>query len=261
MKIKQEIPWYKTGYLKEKWLIKKSSHYCFYFFRNSLAEKDIDKIIELKENHYRKILLFLGLSNERIIYYYIYPSLKEKITLMGDNSLGNVIWEEFELINGKPKTSKFEIHVLYNNRCKFIGEHEDAHLLSLPLGLSIHLFCEGLAQFMERNLFGRDIDVISKELLGQNKLYPVRDLVDNENWQKIKPEIIYPEAGSFIRFLINTYGWNKFKKVYRKLSRLNNFENNLKIIKNGFGKTIGEIEKEWKDYLRTDFPKNIAISL
>ncbi|MDP3057156.1 MAG: hypothetical protein Q8N37_01365 [bacterium] len=250
MKIKQEIPWYKNDYLRQKWIKQKSNHYVFYYLKNSLAENDIYKIIKLKEKHHNKILSFLDLKNKQIIHYYIYPSLKSKASLMGDDSPGNVIWGDFELVNSEPKTNKFEIHTIYNDKCQFIGEHEDTHFLSLSLGLSIYLFCEGLAQFMEGNLFGKDIDIISKELLSQKKLYSIKNLIDNKNWEKVDSKIIYPEVGSFVRFLINTYGWDKFKKTYQRLSRLNNSEENLKIIENGFEKSIEELEKEWKGGLK-----------
>lgn len=250
MKIKQEIPWYKKDYLRKEWLERESGHYVFYYLKNSLAEKDIDQIVGLKEKHYGKILKFLNLKNNQIIKYYLYPALKEKIDLMGDDSPGNAIWGELELIIGEPKTSNFEIHAIYNNKCQFIGEHEDTHFLSLPFGLSIYLFCEGLAQFMEGNLFNRDIDIISKELLNQGKLYYIKDLIDNKNWKNVEPKIIYPEVGSFARFLINTYGWNKFKNIYQKISRLKKFEENLKIIEKRFGKSIENIEKDWKNYLK-----------
>ncbi len=249
MKIKQEMPWHKNDYSKQEWLKQKSSHYVFCYRENTLAESDIDKIMKLKEKHYSKILKFINLKNSQITQYYIYPSLKDKTASMGDDSPGNAIWEEFELSNGEVKTGKFEIHAVYNDKCKFIGEHEDTHLLSLPLGLSIYLFCEGLAQFMEGNLFGRDIDIISKELLNQNKLYHIKNLVDNKNWENIEPKIIYPEVGSFARFLINAYGWNKFKDTYQKSSRLKSFKENLKTIENIFGEPIEDLENKWRNYL------------
>lgn len=249
MKIKQDIPWYKNEYLGKKWLIKKISHYVFYYFQDSLAAAEIEEIITLKESHYDKILSFLGLECDQIINYYIYPSLEDKKALMGDDSPGNVIWEDFELINSKPRIKKFEIHVVYSNKCKFVGEHEDTHLLSLPLGLSIYLFCEGLAQFMEGSLFGKDVDIISKELLNENKLYPVKNLFDNKSWNNVKLEIVYPEVGSFVRFLINTYGLNKFKEVYERLSRLKSLEENLKTAELIFNRSIVEIEIDWKKKL------------
>ena len=249
MPIKQNISWYKTEYYKKNWQIKKSLPYVFYCFKNSLAEKEINKIVQLKKKHHQKILSFLNLKSDQTIHYYLYPTLKDKLKLMGDDCPGNSIWEKFELINGIPKTNKFEIHVMYNNSCKFIGEHEDTHLLSLSWGLSIYLFCEGLAQFMEGDLFGKDIDGISKKLLNQNKLYSISELVNNNNWNKVKPFIIYPQVGSFARFLIESYGLKKFKSVYQKLSRLNSYKNNLEIIRKGYSKRTNELEKEWKEKL------------
>lgn len=250
MKIKQDIPWYKIKYLDKKdWVIKKSPHYIFYYFKNSLAEKNISKIIKIKERHYNKILSFLKTKNYQKIKYYLYPSLKEKKKLMGDDSPGNVIWQEFELIADKVRTGGFEIHVLYNAKKKFIGEHEDVHLLSLPLGLSIYLFNEGFAQFMEGSLFGKDIDILSKRFLKKNKLYSLKWLLDNKNWDKVREEIVYPQAGSFVRYLISTYGIKKFKKVYKALSRNKTFRENIRIIERTYSKPIKELEREWlKNY-------------
>jgi len=59
MLIKQNIPWYKTEYYKKNWQIKKSLPYVFYCFKNSLAEKDIDKIIQLKKGIIKKYYYFL----------------------------------------------------------------------------------------------------------------------------------------------------------------------------------------------------------
>lgn len=252
MEIKQDIPWYKNKYLEKDWLSKKSPHYIFYYFKNSLAEKDINEIMKVKERHYHKILSFVKTQNYLKIKYYLYPLLKEKKKLMGDDSLGNVIWEEFELTNNKVKTKKFEIHVLYDIKRKFIGEHEDTHLLSLPLGLSIYLFNEGFAQFMEGKLFGKDINILSKRLMKKNKLYPLKWLIDNKNWDKVKKGIVYPQTGSFVRYLINTYGLGKFKKVYKKLSRNKTVQKNIKIIETIYSKSIKELETNWKKYLNQE---------
>ncbi|NQE53861.1 hypothetical protein C5S29_09735 [ANME-1 cluster archaeon GoMg3.2] len=68
--IKQNIPWFKTDYLKKKnWMIKKSPNYIFHYFKNSLAKKDINKIIIVQERVYRKILKTLKLRNKRKLNY------------------------------------------------------------------------------------------------------------------------------------------------------------------------------------------------
>ena len=253
MKFKQNIPWYKNNYLKKNWLIEESTHYTFYFFRNSLAEKNINKIIRTKEKHYEKILSFLNVKNYQKINYYLYPSLRIKQKLIGDDSFGNVIWQEFELVKNKVRTKLFEVHVLYNSDIKFIGEHEDTHLLSLPWGLSIYLFNEGLAQFLEGSLLGKDINFLSKKFMEENKFYHLEWLVDCKNWDKVEPKIVYSQAGSFVGYLINSYGLERFKKPYEALSRKKKIKENIRIIEKSYSKSIDQIEKDWKSYLAERF--------
>lgn len=241
----QDISWYKNNYLNGDFIKTKSPHYSFYFQKGSLDEKDIKNIIDTKENHYKKILNWLNSDNNRKIDYYLYPSLKEKIALMGDDSPGNAIWRELE--DNNPK--KFEIHVVYNENCKFIGEHEDVHLLSLPWGLSIYLFCEGLAQYMEDSFMGEDLHIVAKKLLQEKKLYPIEFLCDNNNWENVEPTIIYPQVGSFSKFIIEKYGKDKFKELYQNTSRHFDTIKNLSEIERIYHKTINQFKNEWLDFI------------
>jgi hypothetical protein len=244
MEYTQNIPWYKNDYLNYPFRKEESLHYVFYFQNDSLSEKDIKEIIKLKEEHYLKILSFLELYNNRKINYYIYPSIKEKSLLMGDDSPGNAIWEKLE--NNNP--NKFEIHVVYNEKCKFVGEHEDTHLLSLPWGLSIYLFCEGLAQYMENVFLNKDLHSAAKELMEGKKLYSIEFLCDNNNWEHVEPTIIYPQAGSFAKFIIEKYGKDKFGELYRNTSRHFETSKNLSEIERIYDKTINQLEQEWLDH-------------
>jgi len=246
MKYTQDIPWYKNDYLVYPFNKEESLHYIFNFQKNSLAEKNIKEIVKLKEEHHLKILSFLELDNNRKIDYYIYSSIQEKNLLMGDDSPGNAIWEELE--NNNPK--KFEIHVVYNEKCRFIGEHEDTHLLSLPWGLSIYLFCEGLAQYMENSFMGEDLHVVAKKLLQKNKLYSLEWLLENSNWNNVDSVVIYPQVGSFIKYLIESYGKENFKKVYQSTSRKKETAENSLEINKVYQKNINQLEKEWHLFLK-----------
>lgn len=250
MKYSQGISWYKNDYIKKDFIKKESLHYLFYFKKDSLAQEDIKNIISKKEKHYKKILDWLNLNNDRKIEYYLYPSLKEKLVLMGDNSLGNAIWKKLEIDNEKTVSQKFEIHILYNEKCKFINEHEDTHLLSLPWGLSLYLFCEGLAQYMENTFAEEDLHEASKKLLKKNKLYSIEFLFDNKNWDKVESMIIYPQTGSFSKFIIGKYGKDKFEKLYKNTSRNNNIDKNLKEFKKVYNKKLNQTEKEWLEFLK-----------
>lgn len=249
MKYKQNINWYKNEYLKQNWEKRLAAHYIFHFSKNSLAEKDIQQIVELKEKQHTKITKWLGVETNRIIDCYLYNSIQEKTDLMGDNSPGNAIWDELDL-ETNPISKKFEIHAIYNEKCQFIGEHEDAHLLSLPWGLSIYIFCEGLAQYMENSFMGQDLHEIAKNLAKQNKLYSLEWLCDNKNWENVEPTIIYPQAGSSIKYLIETFGKEKFKELYQGTSRNYDLSQNLSIIEKIYSKTLKQLRSDWLNGLQ-----------
>lgn len=248
MKYTQDIPWYKNDYLVYPFNKEESLHYIFNFQKNSLAEKNIKEIVKLKEEHHLKILSFLELDNNRKIDYYIYSSIQEKNLLMGDDSPGNAIWEELE--NNNPK--KFEIHVVYNEKCRFIGEHEDTHLLSLPWGLSIYLFCEGLVQYMENTFLNRDLYLAAKELMEEGKIYSIDFICNNNNWEHVEPTVIYPQVGSFIKYLIEYYGKENFKKVYQNTSREKEITENLLEMEKIYQKNVNQLEKEWLLFLKNN---------
>lgn len=249
--IEQDISWYKVKYLDKKdWLTKKSQHYVFHYFKGSLAEKDINKIVKIQEQSHRKILRILELKNKKTIKYYFYPSRKIKEKLMGDDGYGNAIWLEISKKKEVSESKRFEIHVIYNNKCKLIGEHEDTHLLSLPWGVAIFLFCEGLAEFISEKWHDRDTDSWAREYLEKDKLYSVDFLISNKNWDKVDDMIAYPQAGSFVRYLVNTYEMEKFRVVYKKLSRNKKVQENIDIIEKSYSKSIKGLEEDWRECLK-----------
>ena len=249
-KIKQNVSWLREDYLTEKnWIIKRSPFYIFHYFKNSLAEKEINQIVKRQESAHRKILKSLKLRNRRKIKYYLYPSEEIKERLMGDSGNGNAIWIEIKKEKENWKSKKIEVHCIYSNKVKCIGEHEDTHLLSLPLGVATFLFSEGSAEFMSEKWDQKDIDFWAKKYLKRDKLYSLEFLIDNKNWNKINEAIVYPQAGSFIRYLVKTYGLEKFKEVYKNLSRNKTAKQNVKIIEKVYFKSMKELEENWKEHL------------
>jgi hypothetical protein len=217
---------------------KESAHYDFFFFPDSLAEKEIDKIIKIQESAYAKILEFLGVENNRKINYFLYPSNTVKGKIMGDDGNGNA----------DPK--KFEVHAVYNEDVKCIGPHEDTHLLAIPLGLPPQLFREGLAEYMSEKWDSRSHAQWASQFLSEGKLPNLEQIIDDEEWYECDDLVAYPSAGSFVTFLTTKIGKEKFLDLYKALSRDFTPEKNKDILKKITGSSISELQKEWEILLK-----------
>ena len=97
---------------------------------------------------------------------------------------------------------------------------------------------------------GESLHVVSKRLLQEKKLYSIEFLCNNNNWKSVEPVIIYPQVGSFSKFIIEKYGKDKFKELYQNTSRSFDKTRNLLEIERIYKKGIKQLEHEWLDFLK-----------
>lgn len=216
---------------------KKSEHYIFNYLPDTLAEREIDRIILTQEKSYEKILSFLGTQNEREITYFLYPSNSIKGEISGDDG------------NGHADRKKFEVHAVYNGEVKCIGPHEDTHLLANSLGLPPQLFREGLAEFMTGNWDGRKHDEIVLEILHNNLVPRFDTIIDDEEWYKIDENITYPAAGSVVSYLITRFGKEIFVSAYKTLHRDLAPRENKQLFERIFKSSIDDLQDDWQNIL------------
>lgn len=241
--LQQYLPNYKQDFKNDsRWLAKKSSHYIFHYFHDSLAEKEISLIINRQEKAFAKIISFMEVSEPiKKISYYFYPDAGIKKNLMGDDWYAQAIWKDFI------------IHVIYSEGIKPLGEHEDTHLLSLPWGLSIAFFQEGLAEYLAgRNWYGQDHDDIAGEVLKKKILPSAKSMMEHRKWLELDDKnaiFYYSFVASFTKFLIEKYGKIKFKMLYRNTSRDKAKEENCNVFLNIYKISLDEAEREWKKYI------------
>lgn len=230
---KQNLPTYTHNFLNDKrWLTRETGHYIFHYFQNSETEKDIEMIVATQEKAFEKITAFLNVEHpQKKIEYYFYPDEEVKKTLMGDDWYAQSIRDEFR------------VHVLYTKEVKPLGEHEDTHLLSIPWGISIGFFQEGLAEFMIGHAWdGKSHISYVKEGYAKNLYPPLSDFFEHEAWLRTddsKPLYFYSLVGAFTTFLINNYGKDKFKELYKNTHRDKSKKENLNV----FEKIYEPIEK------------------
>lgn len=238
----QYLPTYTHDFLKDsRWNDINSPHYTFHYFAGSEAEKDVEKIAMTQEAAYVKIMTFLKLPdpNSRIEYF-LYPDAETKKKLMGDDWYAQAIYDEFR------------VHVLYTADDKPLGPHEDTHLLSLPWGLSIGFFQEGMAEFMVGKAWdGKSHLEYVSEGYKQGMYCPISELISHNVWMEksIDKEVLYwySLAGAFTSFLINKYGKDKFEQLYRETSRKKSATDNELVFSSIYGVSTTNAQVEFRN--------------
>ncbi len=240
MTYRQHIPFYIHKFRDYPWKTYESKHYIFNVEEGSLADKEIELIKSRQEEAFGKIIHILDLKepSQKIIYYF-YSSRAKKAELMGDGWYGQSIYDEFT------------IHGVYNEDDKVVGEHEDTHLLTLQLGYPVSFLQEGIAEAMVgKSMFGNDHDQLAQDGLRRGLQVNFEDLIATQQaWldtPEEEAEFYYSVSGSFIKYLLETFGFEKFKKLYELNSRDNTREANLEIFKQVYGKQIEALAEDWR---------------
>jgi len=140
----------------------------------------------------------------------------------------------------------------------FVLVHEIGHLVAGPSFLGSSLLNEGLAVHLHSKFAeyrsrrtGKIINLhktVSQTFMPQRGLVPLSQLIHDNlafgNYLKGREAAMgrsqaYIQAGSFVKFLVDTYGIRKFMQAYREAP----FEMVYK-------KPLSELEKEWVTFLK-----------
>jgi hypothetical protein len=190
-----------------EWGKVESENYIFNYHVGSIAEGDINKIIEMQETCNEFICNCLNVKIEDKIKYYLCESPVEVGELYGDN----------EPCNGFAREPN-EIYAVYNKKVKCVGFHEDAHIISYSLSVPPQTFIrEGLAMFFDKVSLKIPNYTWVKFFIDNDMYVNIEDLVINEDFYNYSDLITYPIAGAFVEYLVLSFGMDKFKIFYCSL--------------------------------------------
>lgn len=214
---------------------KESNNYIFNYHLDSLAEKDIDEIIEFQENCFSYITKVLKVDFKEKIEYYLCDSKEEVGEFYGDN----------DPCSGFAKKSNM-VYAVYNENNKCLGFHEDSHLISYQINTpKSGAFREGLAMFFDKEWWGISNSEWVKYYLRENKYERIESLINDEYFYEVDCSISYPTMGCFTEYLILTYGIDKYLEFYsyEKEDFIRSFEET-------YEKNLYEIEEGFISYLK-----------
>jgi len=214
-----------------------------YYQPNSPAERDIDTIKRIQQDAFDRIVTTLDSDYKGPIQIYLYTHQDQSngLTESSANGLAHPYVESVEAI--------------YSDELKAIGRegvaaHEMVHVVA-TLTLAnpqSRVLSEGLAVALDD--FWNDPRRSITTLHGWSVYYYQSEAMPSltklsDDWNSYTPNLSYPVSGSFVRYLIDYYGIEKFKKMYIKaesksLARAFEIEYNI---------PFAEVESAWRTYL------------
>ncbi|MEN6574851.1 MAG: M56 family metallopeptidase [Phycisphaerales bacterium] len=227
-----------------------TAHFDIYYPRDSTAAREIDEIAHDKDRGFDEICHLLGGDSDVRIRLVLFEDGRSKQWATGHQgagwAYGNTIVE------------------IYNEKERLDPYHETTHILTGPLGNPPALFNEGFATYMSEKLGAPALENLgggkatihrrAKELKDKGKWIPLTELLGYTEIgsAKSRPPIAYPEAGSFVQFLIETHSKDKFLQAYRTLRNSDQKtmrEENIQSLARIYGQPLDSLERQWHDVI------------
>ena len=222
-----------------------TKHFDIYYLQGSTAEKDIDLIAGQKDKGFDQVCALLGIDSTARICMVFFEDGRTKHLATGHEgdgwATGNTIVE------------------VYNDRTKLDPYHEMAHVLMRPFGNPPAAFSEGFAVYMSERLGAPALENLSggqatvyqrvRELKAAGKWIDLEELLGYTNIgsQGDMTPAAYAEAGAFAKFLIDTYGKDKFLQAYKTLRNSDEptvQQQNVSRLAQIYGKALPELKAQ-----------------
>ena len=222
---------------------KETDHFVIFYQKGSIVEQEIEAIAADHEFRYKQLSEYLQTKPKQKIRSYIYTSAQQKKQLMGAEH--TAVEDPFG----------YGFHINYASFPHPILMHEMAHvftidwqpLLKVSPRLGLH---EGIAVAAEWNE-GRLTAHQWSQAMNEADVAPSISQIMGFGFWLHSGQKSYTLAGSFVRYLVDQYGIEKFKQVFR----WGNFED-------VYEQSLSSLESEWRFFLSSvklsEFDKKIA---
>jgi hypothetical protein len=212
------------------WVERKSANFDFFVENGSAAACDLDFIVAVMETGRRAAENLLGSGTKKRMAVFIVPNRARMKQLTGR--------EMNAFANGTSIFAYYE-----SSRSYALGAHETLHNLALNRwrfaksdGIN-----EGFAVYADNEWAGLPLHLLGKWLLDHEKLLPLSELLkDGSSLPPDADRISYPELGSFVKFVYETYGRKAVKTLWQR---------GMKDRGALGGKTLLQVEAEWRAML------------
>jgi hypothetical protein len=203
--------------------------------------------MEWQETYHRWAIAALEVPAPPRIRYNKYRSREHMAALVGNGST-----------NGFADPDRFEIHTIWSR-----DNHEVVHLYSSSFGRAVALWSEGLAVAYQTDPASGDfvprwnrvpLDDHARAFRRQGRLIPIAELLTTAEFRRFDANVTYPQAGSFMRFVLATCGLDGVKRLFRSGSPSDTADGVRTQFETACGRTLLNAEAAWLAMLEENRP-------
>ncbi len=204
-----------------------TANFDLHYVKNSLGDYHWNKLKELLESEYRPFKSGFDITHPGKIHYYLNPCATP--TIAWDPRFGFAI-----------DPTRSQALGIYNH-----DYMAPAHLISIltqvmrVYGYAPPFLAEGISSYF----YFFDFEAMSA--VHDSAIIPLKTILTTQGYYNSDPILATAEAGSFCRFLADTYGIDRFRSLYKSSDDLN-IEEKIKEI---YQADIDELESQWVKYL------------
>ncbi|SHF24443.1 hypothetical protein SAMN05444274_104156 [Mariniphaga anaerophila] len=242
------IPFSSNGQ-EEKWLLNKDSiftsisseHFNLYSLDGHLTKKIKLDILQKRESAYREISDFFEIEKKLVINIFLFKNEHTKYTLTGHKGIG---WG-------------FDNNIVevFNDSFRMDPYHELVHVVGYTLNKPPALIDEGTAVYLSQlygnkafsKMIGYPTKSINEILLLLSKREGFINISDLLSYNEVGNILAYCTSASFVEFLIQEFGKQKFLELFKSLSNANSAKNKI-IFEKIYGVKFSQIEDEWTNH-------------
>lgn len=223
---------------EDGWLRDRESKHFIYYTQS--GQSIPDGSVKLNEFTYAKVTELFPATRATKIKYYKYRSQTDLQQAFGRPRKGYA----HQTDEGSAVHSVYSCH-----------PHEVIHAVTYQIGRPPAFFEEGLAVAYDWRfaLEEGEVHALARRKLLQQELFPLRSILTTSGFRAYNSATSYIEAGSFVKYLIDTYGPDKMRSLFAvpRYSDSRKIEIAFKAI---YGQSISEMESEWRTFLRAWHP-------
>jgi len=223
---------------QDGWLLDRESQHFIYYTQP--GQSIPDWAVELHETTYAEVTRLFPEAKAPKIKYYKYRSQTDLQQVFGRPRKGYAY-----------QTSEAgTVHSVYS-----CHPHEVVHAITFAVGRPPALFEEGFAVAYDWRfaLEKGNVHALARGKLVQEKLFPLHSILTIREFRAYDSPIVYIEAGSFVKYLMDTYGPDKMRSLFT-LPRYSDSRQIEIAFKAVYGQSISEMESEWRTFLRAWHP-------